>query len=483
MVAKVEHDPDSIFMTAVQGSSANEAARQPGVIQGLSLVLPVTTAVMGSAILAPNIPQMITVFGDIPAVEFWVPAMVTVPALCLALFSPLAGAVADVIGRRRIMIWAMLVYGLVGMLPLVLQNFWVIFASRIVVGMMEAILLTSSTVLIGDYFSGSRRAHWLAMQTTTASASSLVMFPLGGFVGQFGWQYPFAMYGFSLALVVLLVLFTWEPPESERLPQRSFSWSKMLALLVVAVAATWAISRFAGWLTPIIVYALCLVVMLAISMILRTDPTRVRSPSSSWASMPWLSLTGICAITAIASIMFYLLQILMGRVLAETGITDPLQTGIIISAVSSGIVLGTIIFSRISRTPVSWLLLLNFSLIAIGFWGMSAAGGIEVLLVFAFINQLGCGLVLPTLVTWAMRQFTFAQRGRGIGIWQSFFTGGQFVGPAFVTWLAVQLTQGAIKPSYAYVSYAAAALAAGALLAILMKKGVQRVVHEEEAGH
>lgn len=56
---------------------AAPATRAAGPLQGLALVLPCTTAVMGSAILAPNIPQMIAAFRDIPDVEFRVPALVT----------------------------------------------------------------------------------------------------------------------------------------------------------------------------------------------------------------------------------------------------------------------------------------------------------------------------------------------------------------------------------------------------------------------
>lgn len=453
---------------------AAPAARVAGPLQGLALVLPCTTAVMGSAILAPNIPQMIGAFGHIPDVEFWVPTLVTLPALCIALFSTLAGSVADALGRRRIMIWAMLIYGLAGMLPLAIQDFWLILASRVVVGMVEAVILCSSTTLIGDYFEGRRRDHWLAMQTTTASGSSIVMFPLGGYVGQFGWQYPFAMYGFSLVLVVLLIAVTWEPAESTRERSTRFPWVSGLAVTAAAAAFTWGITRFAGWLTPLVIYALCLLGMLVIGLVgARGDSRAAAATRLSWAGFPWIPFTGICLISAIASVMFYLLQILMANVLRETGVTNTFDTGLIIAAVSLGIPIGTLVFARISRTPISILLLLVFGCMAVGFWGMAAAPNLKWLMAASFVNQLGCGLALPTTLTWSMRQFTFAQRGRGIGIFQSFFNGGQFVGPTFVTWLAAQLTAGAIKPAYGYVSWVAAIVALGALIAIALRIGMQ----------
>lgn len=448
--------------------------REAGALQGLILVLPCTTAVMGSAILAPNIPQMIDAFGHIEGAEFWVPALVTLPALCIALFSTVAGAVVDMIGRRRIMLGAMAIYGLSGMLPLVIQDFWIIFASRVVVGMSEAVILCASTVLIGDYFSGARRDHWLAMQTTTASISAAIMFPLGGAVGQFGWQYPFAMYGYSLLLLIPLALLTWEPAKSDELEKREFRWAGMAGIMIAAVVVTYGISQIAGWLTPILIYALCLVAMLVFGLSVRQRAQSIAPTESTWLNFPWIPATGIYMMSALAAIMFFLLQILMARVLQETGISNPLEMGIIIAVVSMGIPVGTLIFSRISRTPISWLLLLTFSVLGVGFWGMGKAPDVKTLLVASFFNQVGAGLALPTMLTWSMRQFTFGHRGRGIGLFQSFFNGGQFVGPAFVTWLAAQLTMGAIKPTYEYVAYVAVVVAVAALVAILLKKGTAR---------
>jgi len=449
--------------------------RQAGALQGLILVLPVTTAVMGSAILAPNIPQMIGVFGaTMEGAEYWVPVLVTLPALCIALFSTVAGAVVDMIGRRRIMLYAMGIYGVAGMLPLVIQDFWIILASRVVVGLMEAIIMCSSTVLIGDYFKGDRRDHWLAMQTTTASLGAAIMFPLGGYVGQFGWQYPFAMYAYSLILLIPLALLTWEPEQSEDLEKPEHPWGIMVAIGLAAAIITYGVSTFAGWLTPIVIYALVLVAMIAFGMSVRQKASLPGLAEGSWITFPWIRSTGIYFMTALAAIMFYLLQILMARVLEEAGITNTFEAGIIIAVVSLGIPLGTVIFSRIRRTAVSYLVLLCFGVMAVGFWGMAKAPDVRTLLIFSFINQVGAGLALPTMLTWSMRQFDFSHRGRGIGLFTSFMNGGQFVGPTFVTWLAAQLTMGLIKPSYEYVAYAAAVVVVAAIIAIVLGKGTQR---------
>src|SRR5439155_1417661 len=52
------------------------------------------------------------------------------------------------------------------------------------------------------------------------------------------------------------------------------------------------------------------------------------------------------------------------------------------------------------------------------------------------VNGLGCGLLLPTLVTWNMRELPFERRGLGTGAFMSSFFLGQFVNPIIVISLA-----------------------------------------------
>ena len=48
------------------------------------------------------------------------------------------------------------------------------------------------------------------------------------------------------------------------------------------------------------------------------------------------------------------------------------------------------------------------------------------------ITGFGNGLILPSLLTWALGPLTFEQRGRGTGVWTSAFFIGQFFCPLLV---------------------------------------------------
>lgn len=227
-----------------------------------------------------------------------------------------------------------------------------------------------------------------------------------------------------------------------------------------------------GILAPLFIYAALFVVMLAIGGLRRGDaPTA--SPRTEAAGFPWVKLTGICAVTAAASLLFYLLQINMARVLVEAGETSPLRNGFMLALVTLGVPLGTWVFSRTSRTPVAVLLLIDFALIALGFTGMSRALSVAILLAFATLNQFGCGLALPTLLTWAMRQFSFAQRSKGIGIGNAYFFGGQFVGVSLLALVETHVTQGRVTPALGHVALIAWTVAAGAAIAVVLRRGMR----------
>ena len=178
---------------------------------------------MGIAVLVPAVPLLMERFHDVPGHAYLVQGgVLTAPALCVAIFSPVAGWLADRLGRRQLLIGAMVVYSVVGIAPLALDDLRAIIASRVGVGLCEALIMTLSTTMIGDLFVSPARERWLASQTAVASISSLALIPLGGLLARsHGWRGPFAVYALSLILAALVWRFTWEPGETHRHQQQA----------------------------------------------------------------------------------------------------------------------------------------------------------------------------------------------------------------------------------------------------------------------
>jgi len=73
------------------------------------------------------------------------------------------------------------------------------------------------------------------------------------------------------------------------------------------------------------------------------------------------------------------------------------------------------------------LLAIDFAVIGVGFALMAASTSPTAYAWGAGVQQIGCGLILPTLLVWATRGLAFEVRGRGTGVWQAAFAIGQFL--------------------------------------------------------
>jgi MFS family permease len=371
---------------------------------GFSLLLPITLSTMAIVLLAPVLPRMFDEFSGVPGYRYWVPMILTIPALCIALLSPLAGMLGDRFGRRRLLMVSFVAYTIVGIAPVFLHDLTAILVSRVGVGIAEALIMVLSTTMIGDCFHGAARDRWLAGQTAFASLSALVFFNLGGVLGRFGWRAPFWVYLSALGMLTLVALFTHEPAGERR-----------------AEAAR-----------PV-----------------------------GWAGFPWARMLAILAITLYGAVFFYTVQIQAAGGLDLLGIHDPARIGFLTSIASVGVPLGTFLYSRIGRWPIRRLLVIEFAALGLGFLAMARAASPGVFLVGCFINQLGAGLLLPTLLVWAMSLLAFEVRGRGAGLWQSAFALGQFLSPVVVAFAAER--SGGLQGAFGVLS-AGAAIGLGVVL-------------------
>jgi hypothetical protein len=158
--------------------------------------------------------------------------------------------------------------------------------------------------------------------------------------------------------------------------------------------------------------------------------------------------------------MFYTMQTQGGFAWNILGISDPARIGVLTSVASLGVPLGTFIFrGATKRLPTSYLLAIEFFIIAAGFIGMGNSHDYRLYLLAASLNQIGCGMILPTLLIWAIRGLAFEVRGRGTGLWTAVFSIGQFGSGITMTYFAKVL--GGLLPAFSGLG--AVSLIAGAL--------------------
>jgi MFS family permease len=140
------------------------------------------------------------------------------------------------------------------------------------------------------------------------------------------------------------------------------------------------------------------------------------------------------------------------------GVTAPGMIGLAIATASAATVLGAGVFTRLGRTPDTWLPAV-FAVCALGFAVIWLAPNPAVLAIGAVINCFGGGVMLPSLLTLALSKLDYADRGRGTGLWTGSFFVGQFICPLVV--LALTSAVGSLAGAVGVLAVATAGAAAG----------------------
>jgi MFS family permease len=346
-----------------------------GATQGWTLASANWLSAVATAVLAPVLPKIALYFHADPHVAVMISLVATLPALFVALVAWPAGLLADRFGTRLVLLFGVGIYGFVGCAPMVLNSLLAIVITRAGVGITEAIIMTCTTALVADYFHGSERERWLAVQTGGGGIVAVAMIALGGILGQNSWRVPFTMYGIAFILFPLCLFKTWEPARHE--PVKDASVQQV-------------------------------------------------EEKYNWAPLAWISLLSFFASTS-----FYIMIIQLSFILAERGVTDAKTVGLGCAGAVLFMPLGSVLFKMV-RLPLAGKLTVSFGLSAVGFFVLALSHSFLFTEVGAAINGLGSGMVLPTLINWALSKLTVPVRARGTGIWQTCFFLGQFVSPLVI---------------------------------------------------
>ncbi|MDF0729511.1 MFS transporter [Pseudomonas entomophila] len=395
--------------------SASQRARA-----GLLLLLGSCLPILGGVLIAPVLPRIAAHFAGSANVAVLVPIVLTLPALMIALFSPFAGWFADRLGRKRLLVLAMALYGVCGALPLLLDDLVLILASRAGLGLAEAAIMTCCTTLIGDYYSGRERARLLSWQTIATSLSAATFFMVGGILGESGWRTPFAVYLVALLFVPLMQWVLWEPLRKQAQPTQAVVEEKR--------------------------------------------------------TFPWRTLLVIYLLTTLATLGFFVIPVQTGYLLADIGIDSPKSTGLAIGLSHAAVFVGALSFRWLNRFGPGFLLAGAFLVSGIGLVLLACAHDYRTVLAAVLVNGLGCGLMLPTVVNWALSSLSFQHRGRGTGGFNASFFGGQFASPLLVMG-AIGLMgsrAGAVELiGFALLATAAFSLVAPALAGLRLRDPIQ----------
>jgi EmrB/QacA subfamily drug resistance transporter len=144
--------------------------------------------------------------------------------LTLAALLILAGALADVYGRRRLFIIGLAGFGATSLVCGLAPNMELLILARLAQGAFGALLVPTSLALINATFEGAQRGAAFGTWAAATSAMILLGPPIGGFlVDTFDWRIAFLINVPLVAIGVLIAVTRLTESRNEDAPSR-FDW-------------------------------------------------------------------------------------------------------------------------------------------------------------------------------------------------------------------------------------------------------------------
>ncbi|WP_423747164.1 MFS transporter (plasmid) [Haladaptatus sp. SPP-AMP-3] len=168
-------------------------------------------AVMGVSLISPALPAVQDAWNITEAQASLLLSAFTLPGVFLTV--PI-GMVADRIGRKRILIPSLVVFGLSGSAIVLLSNFEAILVLRAIQGAASSAIATLTVTLLGDLFTGEKRRTLIGMNAAILAVGAAGYPLLGGGLATLSWMAPFVC--FLLGVVVALpgIVFLEEPSDT-----------------------------------------------------------------------------------------------------------------------------------------------------------------------------------------------------------------------------------------------------------------------------
>lgn len=181
--------------------------------KNLTIIFSITfLAVMGVASITPAFPTIAKHFNiDIKEIGLLI-TVFTIPGIFLA---PVLGVIADRLGRKTVLIPALLLFSLAGAACAHTDSFHSLLFFRVLHGVGAAPLGSLNVTLIGDLFSGNKRASAMGYNASALSIGTASYPAIGGALTLIDWHYIFYLPLLALP-VAFFAFYTLDSPKVER---------------------------------------------------------------------------------------------------------------------------------------------------------------------------------------------------------------------------------------------------------------------------
>ncbi|APG45636.1 MFS transporter [Phaeobacter porticola] len=380
--------------------------------RAITLLLAATLTVMANATISPALPGIEREFAGPPNVGLLTRFLVSAPSLTVLFCAPIAGLIADRYGRRWMLLAGIALFAMSGAAGAVLPSLSAIMASRLLLGVAVALIMTAQTALIGDFFTGDARRSMMGLQTSARNFGGLIFITSAGWLALMSPRLPFAIYGVAILLLPVIWRHIPEPPRQSAANANA--------------------------------------------------PTGGGNPQQTAPAMWHIPLLGLAMLQMITSLIFFMMPTQLPFFLASQGADNAAMTGGLLGALTLSGGLAALLYVRINRSfGAAGAYALGYALMGSGFLLLTAgADGIQQGVAAVAIGA-GFATVMPNFVALALALAPAHRRGMVGGVLTSAVFLGQILSP-------VVSIPGIAEIGFLGVFRAAAVLLAGLALGAAM---------------
>jgi ACDE family multidrug resistance protein len=206
----------------------------------LQIVFGVTLmAVLGVSSVTPAFPEIVEELNITPQAVGSLITAFTLPGVFL---TAVLGILADQIGRKRILVPALLIFAIAGSACAFARDFQLLLLLRFLQGVGAAGLGAINLTIIGDLYTGQERTEAMGCNSSVLSVGTASYPAIGGILATVGWFYPFLLplAAIPVALAVISSLNNPEPTAPQHFSEYlGDAWKvivnrRVLALFVVS---------------------------------------------------------------------------------------------------------------------------------------------------------------------------------------------------------------------------------------------------------
>ncbi|MEE8353440.1 MAG: MFS transporter, partial [Dehalococcoidales bacterium] len=396
----------------------------------MTVALGTMLAPLNSTMIAVALPRVVDAFDTTVASAAW---LVTGYLVAMASLQPIAGKIGDRLGRRRLVLVGLALFGLVSLGAAVAPNLWLLLTFRGLQGMAGALVIPSGTALVRDVVPAERRARAFGLIGAAAGVAAALGPLLGGvLIEAAGWR---AIFYVNLALVgpALLLARRWLPRDAPSGDSLRIDAVGAVMLAVILGTFVWLLTSLSTGISPV-VPAVAGPAVVALAVVFAIRETRHPDPIIPPGLFRRRSFAAACGAIGLGNLAMYTLLLSVPLLLAGRSGASSSQTGLVLSSLSVPMILFAPVGGRLAdrfgrRLPTS----AGLALVVGGTLSPALIGAgiaLPALIPSLALVGAGLGLSMPGLQTTAVESVASRQAGVAAGVFSTSRYLGSIVGAA-----------------------------------------------------